>query len=119
MTDLSSNTTLSKTEFRNLCNEVATEAPEIFGQKVWGQNPQMEKKTALLQHLLSKLEAKLRFFPTGFPAHEGETPEETTYLSSLANVCNVLTYFRQVAIDYDCVGTVTKELFNKVKELDP
>src|SRR5436305_1470428 len=117
-TDLSSNTTLSKTEFANLCNEVATEAPEILGQKVWGQNPQMEKKTLLLQHLLSRLEARLGFFPTGFPAHEGKTAEETAYLSALTNVCNVLTYFRKVVIDYDCVGTATEELFNKVKELE-
>jgi hypothetical protein len=117
-TDQSTNTTLSKTEFRTLCNEVATEVPEIFGRKVWGQNPQMEKKTALLQHLLSKVQTKLGFFPTGFPAHEGKTPKETAYFSSFTNICNVLTHFGKVAINYDCEGTITEELFNRVKELE-
>jgi hypothetical protein len=110
-TDQSSKTTLSERQFIALCNEVATEASEV-----WAQDPQLEQKTALLKRLQTRVQTKLVFFPTGFPAHEGKTPQETGYLSALDNVCNVLTYFGTVAIDFDCRDTIARELFDKVKE---
>lgn len=107
------NTTLSSRQFIAVCNEVANEAPDL-----WEQNPQMDKRTVLLKHLLSRVQAKLGVFPTGFPAHEGKTLQETEYLSALTAVCSVLTNFRKIAIDYDCVGTIQEELFDKVPKLE-
>jgi hypothetical protein len=108
-TDQSSKTTLSERQFIALCNEVATEAPEV-----WAQDPKLEKKTALLKRLQTRVQTKLLFFPTGFYAHTGETPQETEYRSALDNVRNVLTYFGKIAIDFNCEDTITEELFNKV-----
>jgi hypothetical protein len=103
---------LSKPQFITLCNEVAIEAAEM-----WGHSPEIAERTALLKRLLSKVAAKMGVTLHGFPPHLGATPEETSYLSSLAAVCDTLTSFRRVPIDYDCLGTITEELFNKVKDL--
>ena len=109
--DQSIKATLSERQFVELCNDVATEASEV-----WALNPQLEKKTALLSRLQTRVQTKLLFFPIGFVAHEGKTPEETAYRSALDNVCNVLTYFGKVAIDFDCPETIARELFDKVRE---
>ena len=97
------NTTLSSRQFKALCNDVANEAPDL-----WEQNPQMDKRTVLLKHLLSKVKTKLGFFPTGV------THEQKTLQEAVTVVCNVLTNFRKIAIDYDCGGTIQEELFDKV-----
>lgn len=110
-TDQSSKPTLSESEFIALCNEVAAEASEV-----WAQDPQLEKTTALLKRLQTRVQTKLDFFPIGFRAHEGKTLQETEYRSALDNVCNVLTYFGKVAIDFDCCDTIARELFKKAKE---
>lgn len=47
--------TLSKRQFITLCNEVAMETPEIRIQ-----TSEIERKTALLKRLLSKVAAKMR-----------------------------------------------------------
>jgi hypothetical protein len=104
---------LSKRQFIAICNEIAIEAPEI-----WERNPQIEKKTALLKRLLLKVAAKMGVELNGFPPYLGATPQETAYLSSLAAVCNTLTSFGRSPVDYDCIGTITEELFNKVKGID-
>ena len=83
--------TLSKRQFITLCNEVAMETPEIRGQ-----SSEIERKTALLKRLLSKVAAKMGVTLHGFPPHLGATSEETAYLSSLEAVCDTLTSFRRV-----------------------
>jgi hypothetical protein len=71
--------TLSKRQFITLCNEVAGEAA-----KIWEQNPRIDRRAALLKRLVSKLQSKLGVSSENFTPRFGATPEETTYLSSLA-----------------------------------
>jgi hypothetical protein len=104
--------TLSKRQFTMLCNEVAMEARDL-----WGQSPEIAEKIVLLKRLLSKVAARMGVTLHGFPPHLGATLQETSYLSSLAAVCDTLTSFRRAPIDCDCLGTITEELFNKVKDL--
>src|SRR6266481_6283231 len=48
--DQSIKATLSERQFVELCNDVATEASEV-----WALNPQLEKKTALLSRLQTRV----------------------------------------------------------------
>ena len=105
-----SDRTLSERQFRILCNEVAAKALKILET-----SPQLSKRVALVKYLLLEVQARLKVAPFSSPGVIGKTDEETTFFSAMESICNTLTNFKRISINYSCGGIIHEELLNKVE----